>query len=430
MHIAFISYEYPPETPNGGIATYVQQAARMLAARGHDVEVFAGSPTRDATLPTDGLLIHRIHVAQRPDFAARVAPAFARRHQAAPFDVMEGPDYDADARFAAQQVPDLPYVVRLHTPRYLAEILNTPLQEGEKRREGEEETQEGTGNREQGTEGADVLSTINDQRSTTDSSFILHPSSLFDYAYRHVIKADGITAPSQAMREIVARDWQIPLERITVFPNVYRPSPALLQLPPAPDSRIVTYFGRLEQRKGVITLARAIPAILRACPDARFRFVGRTLESPEPGITMRDYLARLLAPCAHAVTLSGHISLEEIPALLSDTAICVFPSRWENFPGVCLEAMAAGRAIVGSEAGGMADMLQEDTGVLIPPDNPQRIADAVISLLSDPERREQIGQRARGRVQTVYSPTQLAPLQEAGYEAAIRQKRERDKWLL
>ena len=417
MHIAFISYEYPPETPNGGIATYVQQAARMLAARGHDVEVFAGSPTRDATLPTDGLLIHRVHVAQRPDFAARVAPVFARRHQAAPFDVLEGPDYDADARFAVEQAPDVPYVVRLHTPRYLAEILNTP--------------EEGTKNRKQGTEEEreDTQSAIENRKSAIPSSFILHPSS-FDYAYRHVIQADGITAPSRAMREIVARDWQVPLDRITVFPNVYRPSPALLQLPPAPHSRIVTYFGRLEQRKGVITLARAIPAILRAIPNARFRFVGRTLESPEPGVTMRDYLARLLTPYADAVTLSGHISLEEIPALLSDTAVCVFPSRWENFPGVCLEAMAAGRAIVGSEAGGMADMLQEDTGVLIPPDNPQRIADAVISLLSDPERREQIGQRARGRVQTVYSPTQVAPLQEAGYEAAIRQKRERDKWLL
>ena len=402
MRLAFISYEYPPETPNGGIATYVQQAARMMAARGHEVEVFAGSPIRDTVIEQDGLLVHRVQVALRPDFAARVAPVFARRHHAAPFDVMEGPDYDADARFAAELAPDVALVVRLHTPRYLAAILNTPEEWKDKEigRKGEEENEE-------------------------DHSASNHYNYLDDYAYQHVLRADVITAPSHSIRDIVARDWHLPADRIQVYPNGYQPSPALLQLPPAPDTRIVTYFGRLEQRKGVIPLARAIPAILRACPDARFRFVGRTLESPEPGVAMRDYLARLLAPCAHAVTFSGHISLDEVPGLLADTAVCVFPSRWENFPGVCLEAMAAGRAIVGSQAGGMADMLQEDAGVLIPPDSPQHIAEAVINLLSNPERCQELGQWARGRVQAVYGPAQVAPQQEESYREAIRHRHSR-----
>ena len=62
MNIAFISYEYPPDTAYGGIATYVHQAAMMLSRRGHHVEVFSGSPHRTGTENEECLLVHRINV--------------------------------------------------------------------------------------------------------------------------------------------------------------------------------------------------------------------------------------------------------------------------------------------------------------------------------------------------------------------------------
>ena len=49
MHIAFVSFEYPPDTADGGIATYVPQATWMLLARGHTLAVFAASRTRTQT---------------------------------------------------------------------------------------------------------------------------------------------------------------------------------------------------------------------------------------------------------------------------------------------------------------------------------------------------------------------------------------------
>ena len=60
MKIALISYEYPPDTAYGGIATYVEQAARMLSERGHYVEVFAGSERRAQSSDESGILTHRI----------------------------------------------------------------------------------------------------------------------------------------------------------------------------------------------------------------------------------------------------------------------------------------------------------------------------------------------------------------------------------
>ena len=400
MHIAFVSYEFPPETPNGGIATYVQQAARMLQARGHDVEVFAGSLTRDAVLETEGLRIHRVHVGKRPEFAACVAPTFKQRHGSAPFDVVEGPDYDGDARYVAQQCPYLPLAVRLHTPAYLAATLNDP------------------------TPDSHVY------RDDAQATGILCPLPLPDYnrfedaAYQHVLQADVITAPSQAIRDVVCRDWSLDVSRVDVYPNVFQPASALLELPLTSSSRIVTYLGRLEQRKGVITLARAIPAILQECPDVRFEFTGRALVSPDPELDMRAYLERLLAPYAHAVTLNGHVPLEQVPAMLGAGEVCVFPSLWENFPGVCLEAMAAGRGIVGSRTGGMADMLADGAGILIAPDSPEQIAQAVTHLLAHPEERLERGELARRRVQALYGAAQVGSQQEASYERAIRHRRE------
>jgi glycogen synthase len=57
MKIAFISYEYPPDTSYGGIATYVKQASQLLCQRGHHVEVFAASPDRCGTEVEEGILV-------------------------------------------------------------------------------------------------------------------------------------------------------------------------------------------------------------------------------------------------------------------------------------------------------------------------------------------------------------------------------------
>jgi hypothetical protein len=81
LKIAFISHEYPPETGGGGIGTYVKQAARMLAERGHMVEVFAGSLSRSGSSPDGPVNVHRIQVGSRDDFPQKVAGVFCQRHK-------------------------------------------------------------------------------------------------------------------------------------------------------------------------------------------------------------------------------------------------------------------------------------------------------------------------------------------------------------
>lgn len=387
MKIAFVSYEYPPDTADGGIGTYTEQAVRMMRARGHRVEVFAGSREREGVSVQDGVPVYRVQPPTRPDFAATVAPVFALRHASQRFDLIEGPDFNADARFASALAPDAALVVRLHTPRYLTAALNALKQDA------------------------------------ADTRPLPGYDYQADYEYRHAVEADLLTAPSEAMRDLICRDWRIDAAEIAVIPNPYDPSDALRTVPLDTETGIITFIGRLEQRKGVLSLAEAIPDVLRCRPDARFRFVGRPLPSPEPGVDMRVYLEGRLASMMGSVEFTGPVPLAWIPEVLRATDICVFPSLWENFPCVCLEAMAAGRGIVGSRRGGMAEMLQGGTGVLVDPVRPGEIGGAIVQLLNDREARLRSGGRARERVLSTYGGAVLAPQQEALYGRALERRR-------
>lgn len=401
MHIAFISYEYPPDTADGGIATYVQEASRLLRRRGHEVEVFAGSREREGLTEQEGVRIYRTLASTRDVFSEQVAPIFTARHHSAPFDVMEGADFRAEARFARRAVPQVPLVVRLHTPQFLVHRVRDLHQHGPLRdrmrrralRHGEKPR--------------------------------WNPYSREHDAERlWLLEADEVVGISRSITEMMTRLWHLPPERICRIPNPYTPSAALLQIPIETDTRTVTYLGRLESRKGALEMAAAIPLVLHRFPAARFRFVGRASPiSPRHALDMRAYLEARLQAERHAVEFVGHVPLEQVPLILAQTDLCVFPSWWENFPYVCLEAMAAGRGVVGSRAGGMREMLDEgNAGEVVMPGNPHRIARAILRLLEDPERRMRLGTAARARLQTEYCAERIGPMMEASYLRAIRRK--------
>lgn len=408
MKIAFISYEYPPDTATGGIATYVYQVARMMHQRGHHVEVFASSPHREGVSIEAGVVVHRILYTNpdRWDFATYAGRVFAQRHAAIQFDVMESPEMGAQARNAIALVPDLPLVVKLHTPTFMVHALNDvpPSQEMKLRR------LMGAVRRGQVPTPFPVLEPYKPQRD---------PERL------HTLDADEITTPSQSLGDRLIETWGLPPERVAHLPNPYIPAPELLAISPHTQTQVISFFGRLEVRKGVLSLVKAIPLILRKYPQVTFQFVGEVCPSPiNPTLTMQQYITRLLWRDRRSLKFTGAIPLQHIPSYLAQTDLCVFPSRWENFPNVCLEAMAAARGIVGSSAGGMTEMLDNgNVGHLVDPQTPKQIVAATIALLNDPKHRMSMGERARERVLSEYNLERLGSLQEASYERAIAHRR-------
>ncbi len=399
MKIALVSYECPPETGGGGIGTYVANAAQMLAGRGHHVEIFAGGEEPSVETATAGVQINRVGCSARGSFHQEVVSRFAERHDDIDFHVVEGPEYHADAQGVCEAFPELPMVVKLHTPQCLLQEvnLNRRLTKWDKARF---------------LVGSIMSGELPSPYWTYD------PST--DPERRHALEADVVVAPSRGIRDLMVDWWGLDKSNVMQFPNPFEPTESFLSIDPNTDTQRVTFVGRLEIRKGVLDLMRAVPVVLDRYPQAEFRFIGRAVDDPKTGESLRTLMERTLEPYHESVEFTGPVSYEQIPRYLADTDICAFPSLWENFPNVCLEAMSAARGVIGSTAGGMSDMLDEGAcGHLVEPEAPEDLADAIVDLLAQPEKRKRLGRAARERMKTEYGFDAIAPQQEACYERAI-----------
>lgn len=409
MRIAYISYEYPPDTAHGGIATYVAQAARMMAVRGHQVEVFAASPTRQETTASDGVVEHWLRNPEPASFPDAAGSAFAARHAAHPFDVLEGPDWRADARVAVSLVPSVAFVLKMHTPSVVLDQLNFSQRLKPRLRFALWHTA--------------VFGPAPARKILSPVANYLRGRDDRNPSYRmereHARRADIVAPPCHDLCAFAAEYWGIAAEAVRFASHPYCPAAEFLAIPTQPKGKVIGFVGRLERRKGIEVLAAAIPSILAADPAATVRLIGQVLQHAS-GVPYDKWLQRELGSFADRVEFVGKVPLHRMPDVYADLDICVFPSLWENFPNVCLEAMAAGRAIVAGNGGGMREMLDGGKcGIIVPAGNHTALAAAVRSLLRAPEERSRLGQLARDRVLSEYNTDVVGTRMEAVYQAAI-----------
>lgn len=194
-------------------------------------------------------------------------------------------------------------------------------------------------------------------------------------------------------------------------------------------SRIVC-VGRLVERKGVGNAISALPQL----PGTELVIAGgppREQLGDDPEARRLLGLARE-AGVADRVELCGRVSRDEVAALLrsADAAVCV--PWYEPFGIVPLEAMACGVPVVASAVGGMIDTVVDGiTGVHVPPRDPDRLAEALGGLLTDPRRRASYGRAGARRARGRYGWTRIAAatndvyLRAAGKGAASRAPRRR-----
>jgi starch synthase len=108
------------------------------------------------------------------------------------------------------------------------------------------------------------------------------------------------------------------------------------------------------------------------------------------------------AGVSHSVAFRGHVAPFEVAALLDRSTCLVLPSRSEGLPRIAVEAMARGRAVVGSRGGGIPDIVDDGaTGVLVPVDDEAALADALVSVLSDPMLAARLGREGRARAEAM-----------------------------
>ncbi|TRW44732.1 glycosyltransferase [Georgenia yuyongxinii] len=176
--------------------------------------------------------------------------------------------------------------------------------------------------------------------------------------------------------------------------------------------------GRLVERKGVDTVLAALGRL----PSAELVVAG----GPPAAHLSQDPEARRLRGLARDLGVAGRVHLTgavphaQMPALLRSADVVVATPWYEPFGIVPLEAAACGRPLVGSAVGGLLDTVVDDvTGVLVPPRDPAALAAALGSLLADPARRERYGAAARRRAVARYGWDQVATATEAAYGTVL-----------
>jgi glycogen(starch) synthase len=399
MNIALLSYEYPPDTGFGGIGTYTYYHARALAKLGHRVHVFAGS-TRTGIYHSEHEGVHVTRVKRDGWLHRLLAPAKARRlfwfHNRVEtayaqyvalrdalarqhFDIVEGPECGADAA-AISTLMDVPVAVRFHSPaRLIMGTYPTPRLDREL------------------TAFVERVAISRALVRTTCSQFLADQVTTV-MAVRppvHVI-------PNGIDLELFDRD-----EGIDGHDRFGLPSDALT----------VLFANRLEERKGIHLIGDIAERLMTRYSHVHFVLAGRDLF----GYVAEHVLPRIRAlGFENRFHVLGGVDLAAVRTLLRRADIFLLPSLWENCPYSCIEAMAAGRAIVSSDCGGMPELIaHRENGLLANSGHASSFVQRLEELIEAKDLRERFGAAARATVEQRLTDVAIAQRTVDVYRAAL-----------
>ena len=198
-------------------------------------------------------------------------------------------------------------------------------------------------------------------------------------------KVDAFIAPSLFMQEAISH--RIPRERIHLLYNGVT-TEALRGT--SADEGYVLYLGRLSAEKGIRTLLKAHEA-----SNGKWPLLVAGTGPLETDLKLQHKQA----------TYIGHVSGEQLKAVIKQAAVVVVPSEWyENCPMSVLEAMAYGKPVVGSRMGGIPELVVDEvTGLLFDAGNVKNLQNKLDRLMSDGVLRRRLGDNARQRVITDFS---------------------------
>jgi len=392
LRICLCSRQLPPFL-TGGIGTYALLMARALAAAGHEVHLVTGAHQGLAERLDEapGVQVHpvdppagasRFLVPDQVRHAAQLFEKLRRLDADRPFDVIEFPEYDGEGYFCLEARQTMGAFIRT----VLAVRLHTPS--------------------------VDVRALDSDPRLSLDLACIDHLEA------RSIEWADLVLSPTEAMLARVRARQPLPHAAVCRHPLDPDFTAATTVEPPGHE---ILHVGRLERRKGVELLVRAAIPLLEHRPGLTLRFIGADTDT---GPTLGSLLAHLhrLVPAAvrDRVRFDGQRPRAALLPAIRAATVCCFPSLWENFPNTCLEAMAAGAAVVAADGSGMAEMVEDGTsGVLFRTGDVEALRRALERVLDQPELRAHLRAGAPPRVRSLCSPEAVA----GRFEALVRPAR-------
>ena len=389
MKILMLTWEYPPRVV-GGISRVVHDLSKRLIKDGHEVTVVT---YRDGDVPEfeddKGVKVYRVdnYMINPNNFIdwimqlnfnmiAKVNQLIAENGE---FDVIHAHDWLV--AYAAKTIKNsynIPLVATIHATE------------------------------------AGRNSGIHDdtQRYINDTEWML------------TYEATEVIVNSNYMKNELQRLFGLPFEKINVVPNgvnlttfnnierdyEFRRKFAM------DNEKIIFFMGRLVYEKGVQHLISAMPKILNGYHDAKLVIAGKG--------GMLDELKEQVYSMgiSDKVCFAGYQSGKDVAKMYKAADISVFPSTYEPFGIVALEAMLAERPIVVSDIGGLNEIVQHrENGMKSYAGNPNSIADSILELLYDHQLYDNVVRKAKNKVRNEYNWNKIAQDTHFTYQKAICQ---------
>ena len=390
MKILMLTWEYPPRIV-GGIARVVHDLSKRLIKDGHEVTVvtYRENPNIPEYENDKGVNVYRvdnymIHPNNFIDWIMQlnfnmVAKATEIINKEGGFDVIHAHDWLVT--YAAKSLKNsfgIPIVATIHATE------------------------------------AGRNSGIHDdtQRYINDTEWLL------------TYEATEVIVNSNFMKNDIQRSFGLPFDKINVIPNginlnnftgierdySFRRQYAM------DNEKIILYVGRLVYEKGIQHLISAMPKILDNYHDAKLVIAGRGGMIDE----LRAQTDRM--GLSNKVYFTGYLDSKKVQKMYKCADIAVFPSTYEPFGIVALEAMLAGVPTIVSDIGGLDEIITHKVdGMKSYAGNPNSIADSVLTLLFDHELAENVSKKAIQKVKNNFNWEKIAQDTHFTYEKAICQ---------
>lgn len=415
MRVILLTPEYPPFIW-GGVGTHVQQLAVALAERGHEVHTFSFAPYQLPTVSDRGVTNH--YLAPHNSSSEYTVPSLD--------DVEE---LNAQCLQLIKQLfastHHLPHVIHVHgwygilAARELKREFGWPV----------------------------VMTSHGihkgQHRERHDELVTPEVDPLEERERLAIETADRIIAVSHLLRQELLEEYELPDDFVSMIWNGLGQTSledsageeidhATLELclERLKERRLLLFVGRIVRAKGVFPLLRVFQEVLRRAGDVQLILVGEMLDPSYAELVTEFVNAEPLL--SEHVLFTGKLSQSTLAILYEHAYLVVIPSSYEGLPYVALEAMAYGKPVIASVAGGLVEAVRQDeTGLLVPltknedDGSPEvdsaALSSALMRVLDDPSLATRFGANGRERFLSRFTVEQMTISTERLYADVLAQ---------
>lgn len=379
MNIAYVVPEFVTEVKGGGLATYINNISHVLAMKGHIITIIVKSETNESFEFSNGIFVERVYVdltnvnlnipgSIYSEWSRRLNERLLYIHEnIRKMDVVQYANWNALGYFRTK----IPTVVRVSSDLPYWRAANT-------------------------------------LEYSKDAVYVCTKAT--DYLEElALMNADKVLGPSQLLADIISKRTGTPIEIIeSPFEMRHFIEDETVYKENLNSKKYILTYGNLNLLKGSKLIGDAIYELLSKNEEIFYVLAGNDGGwSDEKGnhVSAVQYIKDNAGEFSNRVIYLGALQREKLYPIIKNALVCALPSRVDNLPNACIEAMALNKVVVGTRGASFEQLIEDgENGFLIEREDKKSFIECIINVLNlDLVEKIRIGKNANARIQRMNS---------------------------